>query len=563
MKFLKLAGMLVACGIGTASAQTYTASSVTAAAGSTDNAVTISYTAGQQVNIADTVASVTNASGRLTNIRFQVFDATNSVFVTCTAPPGIFFVNGGIRRDCASNGRERLEETGGAALPNLMNVFRILFDVPAGATAGTETVSFLPNCGGGQFPPACTEFTDVNAVRVTGTLTPGTITITTGPAPVAPTVSAFPATTLSSGAIGGTATGTVTVNVATAGTAGGSLALNCTIPATGTSNFLITAGATRTINGPAATGANAPAIGLSCVRQATAVTATLSCAQNATPDPDPAALTATITCPAGVAGDVSPNIAFTPNPLTLTGTGTATGTLVGTPSSGTGSATTVATCTDDAGDPTFTITPASRTFTGSATTTQDYVVGCTTAATATSGTITCSQVQSDGTNPAATVVTVNCPMTAAGPGPEFSSAPPAGTTISLNGTVGGTNPTGLVTVTNVEAGTTLIVSAAITGAGLTVTPAGPVNLTGNASQAFTVSCSAATAGTFSGTLTFTTNDPDDGEGMVTFPVTCSIIAGGGGTQATAVPTLSPAGKLIAIFSVLGLGLLGFAVSRRA
>lgn len=101
------------------------------------------------------------------------------------------------------------------------------------------------------------------------------------------------------------AAGSVPVNVVSGGAATASLTLTCTIPATGASAFTITGGGTRTLTAPATAGANAPDIGVSCVRQLAAVSATLTCAQNATPDPDPAALTATIDCPAGVPSAVA------------------------------------------------------------------------------------------------------------------------------------------------------------------------------------------------------------------------------------------------------------------
>lgn len=483
------------------------------------------------------------------------FNPAGLIFVSATpVAAGAQAVGSCARRAAPNDNQIRFGPPAGLAAPAVSGTYcNVVFMIPAAAPApstqpltvgGTQCF----NSAGDPVMPCTGQNGAVNIVAGGGT---------------APTVSALPATTLSAGATGGTATGNVPVTVATAGTAPGSLALTCSIPA-GANAFTITGGGTRTINAPAALGANAPPIGVSCTRTAGSATATLTCLQNATPDPDPAALTATITCPAGTPpADVSPNIAFTPNPLTLTGTGTATGTLTGTPSGGTGAATTTATCVDDAGGPAFTITPASRMFTGTTTTAQTYAIGCTTAVAAASGTITCSQVQSDGTNPAPTVVTVNCPATAAGPGPEYSSVPPGGTTISLNGTQGGPPATSLITVTNTEAGTTLTVTPSGLVAPLSITPAGTSSIAGGASQVFTVSCSTAAVGTFNQTLTMTTNDPDDGETTVTYPVTCSIIAGGAGTQATAVPMLSPAGKLIAIFSVLGLGLLGFAVSRRA
>ncbi|PIV32966.1 MAG: hypothetical protein COS34_10260, partial [Lysobacterales bacterium CG02_land_8_20_14_3_00_62_12] len=111
--------------------------------------------------------------------------------------------------------------------------------------------------------------------------------------------------------LGSVANGSVPVNVDSAGVATASLDLNCTIPATGASAFTVTGGGSRTINAPAAVGGNAPDIGVSCVRQAGPVTATLTCAQTAMPGPDPMALTAAITCPLGT---VEPNYVSTPPP---------------------------------------------------------------------------------------------------------------------------------------------------------------------------------------------------------------------------------------------------------
>ena len=89
--------------------------------------------------------------------------------------------------------------------------------------------------------------------------------------------------------------GSVGVNVLTSGVAVGSLDLNCSIPP-GAANFQITSGSQRLINAPAILGNNAPAIGLSCVEQATVQSSILSCAQTANPGPNPAPLTAIVTC---------------------------------------------------------------------------------------------------------------------------------------------------------------------------------------------------------------------------------------------------------------------------
>jgi hypothetical protein len=174
--------------------------------------------------------------------------------------------------------------------------------------------------------------------------------------PTAPTASLGTVTQPSAGVINQTATGSVPVNVDSAGVATASLALTCTIPATGASAFAITGGGSRTITAPATVGANAPNIGVSCVRQAAAVSATLSCAQNATPDPDPAALTAMITCPAGT---TAPNFASTPSPGgTINATGVTGDTVVGTLAVSNAAGTqalNVSNCTASAG---FTVTTA-------------------------------------------------------------------------------------------------------------------------------------------------------------------------------------------------------------
>jgi hypothetical protein len=137
---------------------------------------------------------------------------------------------------------------------------------------------------------------------VAGSASPATYTVTCTGGPgtnTAPTAGLGTVVQPVAGPINVVGTATVPVNVLTAGAAVGSLTLTCTIPATGASAFTVTAGGTRTITAPATVGANAPDIGVSCVRQAAAVSATLTCAQDASPDADPAALTASIDCPAG------------------------------------------------------------------------------------------------------------------------------------------------------------------------------------------------------------------------------------------------------------------------
>ena len=154
-----------------------------------------------------------------------------------------------------------------------------------------------------------TENTALGGNYALGTTT-GTLTAVVAPVPTAPTISPLANATLTGG------TGSVPVNVATAGIATASVALNCTIPA-GTAAFAVTSGGTRTVNAPATVGANAPAIGLSCTPQATLQTATLTCTQTATPAPNPANLTATITCPAVVVVPVTISATTPPGTVTL------------------------------------------------------------------------------------------------------------------------------------------------------------------------------------------------------------------------------------------------------
>jgi hypothetical protein len=135
-----------------------------------------------------------------------------------------------------------------------------------------------------------------------------TCTGVTGPS--APTAALGAATNPPAGPINTTGNGTVPVNVTAAGVATASLSLNCTIPA-GTASFAITGGGTRTINAPATVGPNAPPIGFSCVRQASAVSGTITCTQTTVPAETPARpnLTAQVECPAGT---VAPNPGVNP-----------------------------------------------------------------------------------------------------------------------------------------------------------------------------------------------------------------------------------------------------------
>jgi hypothetical protein len=173
------------------------------------------------------------------------------------------------------------------------------FTISCNAAAAGDTVQTLSITHNGGAPGAASPVTHQITCRgITG--------------PSAPTAALGTVTNPAVGPINTTGTGSVVVNVLTAGnsvSAGdASLALNCSIPA-GSASFAITGGGTRTITAPATVGANNPPIGFSCTRQASAVAGTITCTQTATPGPNPAALTATVSCPAGT---TAPNPGVTP-----------------------------------------------------------------------------------------------------------------------------------------------------------------------------------------------------------------------------------------------------------
>lgn len=338
-------------------------------ASTTDGSVTVNlgpqpaYTSaptapGGTINITDTIGGgATNATLTVTN----------------TGPAGAPVLNIGAASGLSgilsiAPATAQTATQGGAGV-----TYTISCNAAAAGAAPTQTLSFTHN---GSNIPSPADY----SVICTGV---------TGPTP--PTASLGAVVQPPVGPINVAGNGSVPVNIDTAGVAAASLALTCTIPATGASNFQITAGGSRTITAPATVGNSAPDIGVSCVRQAAPVSAMLSCAQNATPDPDPAALTAMIDCPAGV---VAPNGASNPAPggtvnaTAVAGT-TANGNMLFTNTGGTAPYD-LTNCTASAG---FTITsPASFPATIAANGSQVLTVSCLAPAVGTStlGTLSCT-----------------------------------------------------------------------------------------------------------------------------------------------------------------------------
>lgn len=171
------------------------------------------------------------------------------------------------------------------------------FTISCDATSPGDVVQTLTITHNGGPPGAASPVThQVTCRGVTG--------------PQAPTAALGAPTNPPVGPINTTGNGTIPVNVTAAGVATASLTLNCSVPP-GSANFQLTSGATRTINAPATVGPNDPPIGFSCVRQATAQTATVTCTQTTNPAETPARppLTAQIQCPAGT---TAPNPGVTP-----------------------------------------------------------------------------------------------------------------------------------------------------------------------------------------------------------------------------------------------------------
>lgn len=111
--------------------------------------------------------------------------------------------------------------------------------------------------------------------------------------------------------------------------------------------------------------------------------------------------------------------------------------------------------------------------------------------------------------------TVNCNV-AAGAAPEFDSTPPSPLAITTNqGVVGTAN----VNVRNLGTAS-LGVIANPSGAPFTVLPASLTTIAPGANQNFSVRCQSGTPGDYTGTITFVTNDSN--EGSVPYTVNCRV-----------------------------------------
>jgi hypothetical protein len=244
------------------------------------------------------------------------------------------------------------------------------------------------------------------------------------------------------------------------------------------------------------------------------------------------------------AGPSAPQLTFNPpagGTVTLN-TGGA-GTIAVTAGAGSPGETAALTCSSTNGTATVTGSPFAPNGTGS------IAVQCTPVVGATAPfTVNCNVDQSVGTDQGAVTFNATCP--AITPSPEFN----ANLNVSLTGSPGSTL-TGGATISNTGNAPLTVGPCTVTGA-FTVTP--PASIPAGGTGTLGVSCVApASAGAIAtGTAVCTTNDPDDGEGSVTFTLSC-------GAQILAVPAMGSFGKGILAALLAGLGLLVFAMRRRA
>ncbi len=126
-------------------------------------------------------------------------------------------------------------------------------------------------------------------------------------------------------------------------------------------------------------------------------------------------------------------------------------------------------------------------------------------------------IRSDDADEAVVTFNLACTVLASVPSAEFDASPAGGSTIAIATHLAG--KTGIV-VRNLG-NANLDVGAATLSTPFAIEPAG-ATLAPGATQTLTISCSSRTFGHYTATLTLTTNDPDDGEGTVTFPLVCDV-----------------------------------------
>ncbi len=163
---------------------------------------------------------------------------------------------------------------------------------------------------------------------------------------------------------------------------------------------------------------------------------------------------------------------------------------------------------------------------------------CILGASAVTQTLTC--VENRGGTPLTHTWTLSCP---AGTLLPLTSTPASGSSITLpSQALGGTSTTATLQFQNPNAAAATVTCTAPAASQFTVSPL-TINVPANGNASTTITYNSTVVGSFTGTLNCTA-------GTQSFTFTLL-----GSTVATSVDTLSPLGKLLLVFGVLGVGLL--------
>lgn len=359
-----------------------------------------------------------------------------------------------------------------------------------------------------------------------------------------------------------------------------------TVGTTGSANIAATpsggsgsgAAATTTINGCALTGANPGAFGsvagvnlsfvgsanaaqnipLSCTSAAAAQTATLSCIESSGGAPG-VSRSWPLNCPAGTVAAVAPTVAYAPTTgsnlsfsgVTSVGT-TGTASIVATPSGGSGSGaaatTTVNGCTLGGANPGAfaSVAGVNLSFVGSTTTPQTIGLGCTSALTAQTATLSCNETQGAGAAVARSW-SLSCP---AGTLQPLTSAPAGGSTINLPATLLGSTSTLSLQFTNPNPAGVAVTCTLAPTTPFSVTP-GTFTVPANGSISTVISLQSTTPSSYAATLTCTAA----GGQTLVYNLTGAVVSG------LAVPVNDPRSLLMLALLTLAIGLVSVRVRR--
>ncbi len=257
--------------------------------------------------------------------------------------------------------------------------------------------------------------------------------------------------------------------------------------------------------------------------------------------------------------DVPPSLAYAPSPMmTINFTGIVnagdpgTATIAVTPSGGAGAGAAATTRVDNCsiggvvGTGSFgAVTGQPLVFVGNTVTPQNLGLTCTSSATLTTGTLSCTETRG-GAAPTTNTWPLSCQ---AGLSPEYASTPAAGSTLTINTSIG-TPASTTVTVNNLGTAPLNTSATGLSGQ-LSVLPAGMQGIAVGGSLPYTVSCAATQGGSFSQTLTITSNDiagiDNINESSNTYTVVCNVAS----PEFASVPLVGSTVTIVTPFGTTG------------